>query len=48
MFSGMEFSVPLPGAAQVAVNMDALMAAGKGELDHSAIALLMEQLSGLD
>ena len=46
--TGKEFSVPLPGAAQVAVNMDALLAAGKGELDHSAIALLMEQLSGLD
>lgn len=46
--TGKEFSVPLPGAAQVAVNMDALLAAGKGELDHSALALLMEQLSGLD
>ncbi len=46
--AGKEFSVALPGAAQVAVNMDALIAQGKKELDHSALALLMEQLSGLD
>ena len=45
--AGKEFSVPLSGTAQVAVNMDALLAQGKGELDHSALALLTEQLSGL-
>lgn len=43
--AGREFSVPLYGTAQVAAHMDALLAQGKGELDHSAIALLMEQLS---
>jgi len=46
--AGKEFSVPLPGSAQVAVNMDALIALGKGELDHSALALLTEKLSGLE
>lgn len=44
--AGREFSVPLYGCAQVAAHMDALLAQGNGELDHSAIALLMEQLSG--
>ena len=43
--AGKEFSVPLYGSAQVAAHMDALLAQGKGELDHSAIALFMEQLS---
>lgn len=43
--AGREFSVPLYGTAQVAAHMDALLAQGKGELDHSAIALLIEQLS---
>jgi len=43
--AGREFSVPLYGTAQVAAHMDALLAQGKGELDHSALALLMEQLS---
>ncbi|WPP51472.1 2-hydroxy-3-oxopropionate reductase [Catalinimonas niigatensis] len=43
--AGREFSVPLYGSAQVAAHMDALLAQGKGALDHSAIALLMEQLS---
>ena len=43
--AGREFSVPLYGTAQVAAHMDALLAQGKGELDHSAIALLMEQLA---
>ncbi|HMH24866.1 MAG TPA: 2-hydroxy-3-oxopropionate reductase [Puia sp.] len=45
--AGKEFSVPLYGTAQVAAHMDALLAQGKGESDHSAIALLMEQLSGI-
>jgi 2-hydroxy-3-oxopropionate reductase len=43
--AGREFSVPLYGSAQVAAHMDAVLAQGNGELDHSAIALLMEQLS---
>lgn len=46
--TGKEFSVPLSASSQVAVNMDALLAQGKGELDHSALALLVEQLSGID
>lgn len=43
--SGREFSIPLYGTALVAAHMDALMAQGNGELDHSAIALFFEQLS---
>jgi 2-hydroxy-3-oxopropionate reductase len=46
--AGREFSVPLAATAQVAVNMDALIAQGKGESDHSAIALLVEQLSNIN
>lgn len=45
--SGKDLSVPLPGSALVATLMDALIAKGDGELDHSALALLMGQLSGL-
>jgi 2-hydroxy-3-oxopropionate reductase len=45
--AGREFSVPLYGTAQVAAHMDALIAQGKGELDHSSIALLMEQLADI-
>jgi len=45
--AGKEFSVPLYGTAQVAAHMDALLAEGKGESDHSAIALLIEQLAGI-
>jgi 2-hydroxy-3-oxopropionate reductase len=45
--AGREFSVPLYGTAQVAAHMDALLAQGKGESDHSALALLVEQLSGI-
>jgi 2-hydroxy-3-oxopropionate reductase len=45
--AGREFSVPLYGTALVAENMDALLAQGKGGSDHSAIALLIEQLSGI-
>lgn len=43
--AGKEYSVPLYGSSLVAAHMDALLAQGKGELDHSAIALLMEELS---
>jgi len=45
--AGKEFSVPLYGTALVAEHMDALLAQGKGGSDHSAIALLIEQLAGL-
>ncbi len=43
--AGKEFSVPLYGAAQVAAHMDAMLAQGNGELDHSAIALFLEKIS---
>jgi 2-hydroxy-3-oxopropionate reductase len=46
--AGRELSVPLYGTAQVAAHMDALIAQGHGEADHSSIALLMEQLSGIE
>ncbi|HVW61050.1 MAG TPA: 2-hydroxy-3-oxopropionate reductase [Puia sp.] len=45
--AGKEFSVPLYGTALVAEHMDALLAQGKGGSDHSAIALLIEQLAGI-
>jgi 2-hydroxy-3-oxopropionate reductase len=44
--TGRELSVPLFTTSQVAELMDSLLASGKGELDHSALALLAEQLSG--
>jgi 2-hydroxy-3-oxopropionate reductase len=40
-------SVPLPGSAIVAAQMDAILAKGNGELDHSALALFLESISGL-
>ncbi len=43
--AGKEYSVPLYGSAIVAAQMDALIARGNGELDHNALALLLEQLS---
>lgn len=45
--AGKEFSVPLPGSAQVATSMDALIAQGKGELDHSGLYVLLAGLSGI-
>jgi len=45
--AGRENAVPLYGSSLVAANMDALMAQGKGELDHSALAWLLESISGL-
>jgi len=42
---GKEYAVPLYGTALVAAQMDALIAQGDGELDHSALAMLMEKLS---
>lgn len=45
--TGKDLSVPLPGSALVATQMDALIAKGDGELDHSALALLLGEMSGL-
>jgi 2-hydroxy-3-oxopropionate reductase len=45
--TGKEVSVPLPGSAVVASQMDAIIAKGDGELDHSALALYLESVSGL-
>ena len=45
--TGRELSVPLPGSALVSTQMDALIARGEGELDHSGLALLLEGLAGL-
>ena len=45
--TGRDLSVPLPGSALVATQMDALIAKGDGELDHSALALLLGEMSGL-
>ncbi|WP_282161022.1 2-hydroxy-3-oxopropionate reductase [Ulvibacterium marinum] len=45
--AGKEFSVPLPGSAQVATGMDALIAQGQGELDHSSLYVLLAGLSGI-
>ncbi|MBX2841668.1 MAG: NAD-binding protein [Flammeovirgaceae bacterium] len=46
--AGKEFSVPLQGTAQVAANMDALLGMGNGELDHSALYVLVAKLSGIE
>ncbi len=48
LLTGKEHSVPLPGAALVATLMDALIAQDFGELDHSALALLMGKMSGME
>ncbi|SEL96890.1 2-hydroxy-3-oxopropionate reductase [Parapedobacter koreensis] len=45
--TGKELATPLYGASQVAAHMDAAIAAGDGDLDHSALALLMERLAGI-
>lgn len=42
-----ELSVPLHGSALVAAQMDALIAQGDEELDHSALALLLERMTGI-
>ncbi|HSR12012.1 MAG TPA: 2-hydroxy-3-oxopropionate reductase [Thermodesulfobacteriota bacterium] len=44
--TGRELSAPLFTTAQVAELMNSLLAAGKGELDHSALGMLAEQMSG--
>lgn len=45
--TGKNLSVPLPASAIVACQMDAVLARGDGELDHSALALFLESISGL-
>lgn len=40
--TGDEFSVPLPGTALVAGQMEAAVSQGNGELDHSSLVLLIE------
>lgn len=45
--AGKEYGVPLYGSSLVAAHMDALLAQGHGELDHSALALLVQQLSNV-
>ncbi len=45
--TGKEYAVPLYGSALVALHMDALIAQGNEALDHSALALLLQQLSNI-
>jgi 2-hydroxy-3-oxopropionate reductase len=45
--AGRENAVPLPGSSIVAAQMDAVIAKGDGELDHSSLALFLESISGL-
>lgn len=46
--AGREQAVPLPATAGVAELMNAMIAQGMGDLDHSGLAALYAQLSGLD
>lgn len=43
-----QLSVPLHGTALVAAQMDALIAQGHGELDHSSLAMLLEKMAGME
>jgi len=45
--TGREVALALNATAQAAEQMNALIAQGKGELDHSALALLVEQLGNV-
>jgi 2-hydroxy-3-oxopropionate reductase len=45
--AGKEYAVPLYGSSLVASQMDALIAQGNDALDHSALALLLQQLSNV-
>lgn len=44
--TGRDLSLPLMSTAQVAELMNALIARGGGDLDHSALALLLDQMGG--
>jgi 2-hydroxy-3-oxopropionate reductase len=46
--TGRTLAVPLPGSAMVAAQMDALLAQGQGEMDHSALALLLQKQANLN
>ena len=46
--TGRALSVPLPGSAVVAAQMDAIIAQGDGELDHSALALFMQKIANVE
>jgi 2-hydroxy-3-oxopropionate reductase len=45
--AGKDYGVPLYASSLVAAHMDAMIAQGKGDLDHSSMALLFEQLSDI-
>ena len=44
--TGRELSLPLMTTSQVAELMNALIARGNGDLGHSALAMLVEQIGG--
>jgi 2-hydroxy-3-oxopropionate reductase len=46
--TGKEYDVPLPVTALIGQLYDALAANGKGDLDHSALVTLFEQLAGYE
>jgi 2-hydroxy-3-oxopropionate reductase len=46
--TGRDLSLPLMSTAHVAELMNALIAQGNGNLDHSALALLLDQMGGGD
>lgn len=46
--TGRELHVPLLGTTVVAEQLDALLAQGRGELDHSALALQVEDLAAMN
>ena len=46
--AGKEHSASMPGSLLVANQMDELIKQGKGELDHSSLALLIGKSSGID
>lgn len=46
--TGKERKVALLATAQAAELMDALLAQGKGELDHSSLTLIVEQMAGME
>jgi 2-hydroxy-3-oxopropionate reductase len=48
MKTGAEYGVPLPVTSVVYSLFSALMADGKGELDHTAVITVLEKLSGVE
>jgi 2-hydroxy-3-oxopropionate reductase len=42
---GKEFNIPLPLTAQVHEMFNALLAAGKSDLDHSSLVMLLEEMA---